>query len=78
MQANSGRGSSKYKIALSAQTQTGGRILLMRNHTVIADADLAKLDGVPTKVQNRAVQRHPQRVPAAATCRSTRSAIGRR
>ena len=39
------------------------RILLMRGHRVMIDADLAALYGVPTKALNQAVKRNAQRFP---------------
>jgi len=39
------------------------RILLIRGHRVMLDADLAELYGVPTKVLNQAVKRNPIRFP---------------
>jgi phage regulator Rha-like protein len=40
------------------------RILLIRGHKVMLDADLAELYGIPTKVLNQAVRRNIQRFPA--------------
>lgn len=40
------------------------RILLIRGITVMLDADLAELYGVPTKVLNQAVRRNIERFPA--------------
>jgi hypothetical protein len=40
------------------------RILLIRGHKVMLDADLADLYGVPTKVLNQAVRRNIERFPA--------------
>ena len=39
------------------------RILTIRGHRVILDADLAELYCVPTKVFNQAVQRNAERFP---------------
>jgi hypothetical protein len=39
------------------------RILLIRGHKVILDADLAELYGVETKALTRAVRRNPERFP---------------
>ena len=39
------------------------RILLIRGHKVILDADLAWLYQVPTKVLNQAIRRNPDRFP---------------
>jgi len=39
------------------------RILIIRGHRVILDADLAELYGVPTKVFNQAVHRNAERFP---------------
>jgi hypothetical protein len=41
-----------------------GRILLLRGHRVILDADLARLYGVPTKRFNEAFKRNASRFPA--------------
>lgn len=40
------------------------RILLVRGHKVLIDADLAALYGVETRVLNQAVKRNPERFPA--------------
>jgi hypothetical protein len=40
------------------------RILVVREHKVIIDADLAMLYGVPTKALNQAVKRNAERFPA--------------
>jgi hypothetical protein len=40
------------------------RILVVREHKVIIDADLAALYAVPTKAQNQAVKRNAERFPA--------------
>lgn len=39
------------------------RILVVREHKVIVDADLAQLYGVPTKVLNQAIKRNAERFP---------------
>ena len=39
------------------------RILVVREHKVIIDTDLALLYGVPTKALNQAVKRNPERFP---------------
>ena len=39
------------------------RILVVREHKVIIDTDLALLYGVPTKAQNQAVKRNAERFP---------------
>ena len=39
-------------------------ILILRNHKVLLDADLAAMYGVETKVLLQAVKRNPQRFPA--------------
>jgi len=39
------------------------RILIIRNHKVMLDADLAELYGVPTKALNQAVRRNLERFP---------------
>ena len=41
----------------------GSRILLVRSHKVLLDADLAALDEVPTKVLLQAVKRNLERFP---------------
>jgi hypothetical protein len=40
------------------------RILVVRNHKVIIDADLAALYDVPTKALNQAIKRNAERFPA--------------
>lgn len=40
------------------------RILLLRGHKVMIDADLAELYGVPTKALNQSVRRNLERFPA--------------
>ena len=40
-----------------------GRILVLRGHKVMIDADLAELYGVPTKALNQAVKRNAHRFP---------------
>jgi len=40
------------------------RILLIRGHKVLVDADLASLYGVETRALNQAVKRNPDRFPA--------------
>jgi hypothetical protein len=40
------------------------RILLVRSHKVLLDADLAALYGVETRVLNQAVRRNPDRFPS--------------
>jgi len=40
------------------------RILLIRGHRIIIDADLAELYGVPTKALNQAVKRNAERFPS--------------
>src|SRR2546426_110281 len=42
----------------------GSRILLVRGHKVLLDADLAALYGVETRVLNQAVKRNRERFPA--------------
>ena len=39
------------------------RILLLRGHKVMLDADLADMYGVPTKALNQAVRRNLERFP---------------
>jgi ORF6N domain len=39
------------------------RILVLREHKVIIDADLAELFGVPTKALNQAIKRNAERFP---------------
>lgn len=48
------------------------RILLVRGHIVMLDADLAELYGVRTKALNQAVKRNPDRFPPDFTFRFTR------
>jgi hypothetical protein len=40
-----------------------GRILLLRGHRVIIDADLAALYGVSTKRLNEQIKRNPRKFP---------------
>ena len=39
------------------------KIMLIRGHKVMLDADLAELYGVPTKALNQAVKRNASRFP---------------
>ena len=48
------------------------RILLVRGHKVLLDADLAALYGVETRVLNQAVKRNRERFPADFMFRSRR------
>jgi len=47
------------------------RILILRGHKVMLDADLAELYGVPTKALNQAVRRNRGRFPADFAFRLT-------
>ena len=48
------------------------RILAIRGHKVMVDADLAQLYGVATRVLNQAVRRNMERFPADFMFRLTR------
>ena len=48
---------------LVAPESVAQRILLIRGHKVMIDADLAELYGVPTKALNQAVRRNLERFP---------------
>ena len=48
------------------------RIMLVRGHKVMLDADLAELYGVKTKALNQAVKRNPDRFPPDFAFRLTR------
>ena len=47
--------------AIVSANTVEARILLIRGHKVILDADLAELYGVETKALTRAVRRNPER-----------------
>lgn len=49
---------------LVAPESVAQRILLIRGHKVMIDADLADLYGVPTKALNQAVHRNLERLPS--------------
>ena len=49
--------------ALALLPRIDGRILVLRGHKVLIDADLAELYGVPTKALNQAVKRNANRFP---------------
>jgi hypothetical protein len=49
--------------AIASAGTIEARILLIRGHKVILDADLAELYGVGTKALTRAVRRNPERFP---------------
>lgn len=49
-----------------------GKILLIRGHKVILDADLARLYGVQTKALNKAVRRNIERFPEGFMLQLTR------
>src|SRR4030067_9782 len=51
------------QIAISKPGRGGRRILTIRGHRVMLDADLADLYGVSAKVFNQAVQRNRDRFP---------------
>jgi hypothetical protein len=51
------------KIAVPIE-RIANRILLVRGHKVLIDADLAALYGVETRVLNQAVKRNAERFPA--------------
>ena len=48
---------------LAETEQIARRIMLLRGHRVMLDADLAELYGVPTKALNQAVRRNKDRFP---------------
>jgi hypothetical protein len=50
-------------------------IILVRNHRVILDSDLATLYGVETKHLNRAVKRNPTRFPEDFMFRLTKKEV---
>ena len=52
-----------------------GRILLMRGHRIILDADLAELYGVPTKRLNEQVKRNLDRFPPDFMFRLSRAEV---
>jgi|SRR5215475_2143321 len=52
----------KSQSALAVSVES--RILLVRNHKVLLDADLAELYGVPVKQLNQQVKRNKERFPA--------------
>ena len=55
----------KKKTAVVASITTiEQRILLIRGHKIMIDADLAEIYGVPTKALNQAVRRNLDRFPA--------------
>jgi ORF6N domain len=45
------------------------KILLVRGHKVLLDADLAAVYGVETRTLNQAVKRNPERFPPDFMCR---------
>ncbi len=49
--------------ALVPPERIGGKIVLIRGHKVLVDADLAELYGVSTKRLNEAVKRNAERFP---------------
>jgi len=53
----------KKVVTLVAVEHVENRILLVRGHKVLLDADLAALYGVATRVLNQAVKRNPDRFP---------------
>lgn len=55
---------SNRALALPPLADTASRILLLRGHRAILDADLAALLGVPTKHLNQQVRRNQRRFPA--------------
>ena len=58
--------------ALVATTRIAQRILVIRGHKVMIDADLAALYDVPTKRLNEQVKRNAERFPADFMFRLTR------
>jgi ORF6N domain-containing protein len=61
------------KLELVPAERIEERILLVRGHRVMLDADLARLYEVPTKVLNQAVRRNDSRFPADFMFRLTQS-----
>jgi len=53
------------------------RILLIRGHKVMLDADLALLYGVRTRALNQAVKRNQERFPSDFMFRLTKAEVGR-
>lgn len=51
------------KTALVLAKRIGSKILVLRNHKVILDTDLAELYGVPVKRLNEQIKRNRQRFP---------------
>lgn len=51
------------KTAIVLTKRVGSKILVLRNHKVILDADLAELYGVPVKRLNEQIKRNRQRFP---------------
>jgi hypothetical protein len=50
--------------SLIPQERIGGKILVLRGHKVLVDADLAELYGVATEALNQAVRRNAERFPS--------------
>jgi hypothetical protein len=57
-------------------TEIESRILLIRGHKVLLDADLAALYGVETRVLNQAVRRNAERFPADFMFRLSAKELG--
>ncbi len=64
---------SSRSAALAPVEHIGRSILLLRDQRVILDADLAALDGVPTKALNQAVKRNAERFPEDLMFRLSRA-----
>lgn len=56
-----------------AAVDPGGRIVEVRGERVLIDSDLGSVDGVSTKVFNRAIQRNGSRFPADFAFRLTKA-----
>ncbi|TMH52892.1 MAG: ORF6N domain-containing protein, partial [Betaproteobacteria bacterium] len=57
-------GAEQARAGVLAIERIGSRILLVRGHKVLLDADLAALYGVETRGLNQAVKRNRERFPA--------------
>lgn len=59
--------------SIAVVEQIGSRIVLIRGHRVMLDADLAEVYGTTTKALNQAVKRNRERFPAEFMFQLTRS-----
>ncbi|EQD61504.1 KilA-N, DNA-binding domain protein, partial [mine drainage metagenome] len=53
----------KRSVLIIPEERIAGGVLLIRDHKVLLDADLAELNGVTTKRLNEQVKRNPERFP---------------